>query len=221
MAVSGTDLFVANLGSATTGSWVSEVDLASGKPARTLLSSPIPAGPPEAISTSGGDLFVSYQGARSGFGGGFGSATGGSLTEVDVTSGTTVRVVSGSRYHLGDGDAMALFGSNLYVANSDGGSVTELNIATGALVRVLSGPGYGFASPDALAVAGRELFVANSSDGSVTQLSAGAPPRAGSGAITAAQRVTSPVTWAAPSRRSRAARLLVESERGEMQKTLG
>ena len=89
MAVWGTDLFVANLGSATTGSWVSEIDLASGKPARTLLSSPISAGLPEAMTTSGGDLFVSYRGARSGFGGGFGSAAGGSLTEVDVTSGAT------------------------------------------------------------------------------------------------------------------------------------
>ncbi len=172
MAVSGTDLFVAKLGSASTGSWVSEVDLASGKPARTLLSSPLSAGPPEAMTTSGPDLFVSYRGVSHGFGGGFGSAAGGSLTEVDVTSGATVRVVSGSRYHLGDGGAMASFGPSLYVANSDGGSVTELDIATGALVRVLSGPGYGFATPDALTVAGGELFVANGSDGSVTQLSA-------------------------------------------------
>ncbi len=160
MAVSGTDLFVAKLGSASTGSWVSEVDLASGKPARTLLSSPLSAGPPEAMTTSGPDLFVSYRGVSHGFGGGFGSAAGGSLTEVDVTSGATVRVVSGSRYHLGDGGAMASFGPSLYVANSDGGSVTELDIATGALVRVLSGPGYGFATPDALTVAGGELFVA-------------------------------------------------------------
>jgi DNA-binding beta-propeller fold protein YncE len=132
MAVSGTDLFVANLGSASTGSWVSEVDLASGKPARTLLSSPLSAGPPEAMTTSGPDLFVSYRGVSHGFGGGFGSAAGGSLTEVDVTSGATVRVVSGSRYHLGDGGAMASFGPSLYVANSDGGSVTERRARPGA-----------------------------------------------------------------------------------------
>ena len=83
VAVSGTDLFVANLGSGTTGSWVS-VDLASGKPARTLLRSPASAGSPEPMTISGRDLFVSYQGVSHGFGSGSDFASEGSLTEVDI-----------------------------------------------------------------------------------------------------------------------------------------
>jgi hypothetical protein len=66
--------------------------------------------------------------------------------------------------------ALAVSGSDLFVANADGNSVTELNASTGARVRVISAAAYGFNGPDALAVSGSDLFVANADGNSVTEL---------------------------------------------------
>jgi hypothetical protein len=57
-------------------------------------------------------------------------------------------VVSGPAYKFNDPVAMAVAGSDMFVANlgnsetGAGSSVTELHASTGALVRVVSGPAY-------------------------------------------------------------------------------
>jgi hypothetical protein len=84
-------------------------------------------------------------------------------------------VLASSGYELADPVALALSGTDLFVANDGSasgnpGSITEVDAATGAPVKVLSGPQYGFDGPAAMAIARTELFVANQSGGSVTAL---------------------------------------------------
>jgi hypothetical protein len=71
--------------------------------------------------------------------------SGGSVTEVNASTGALVRVISGPQYQFnpndrGGPDALALRGADLFVATFGGYSVTEVNASTGALVRVISGP---------------------------------------------------------------------------------
>ena len=96
---------------------------------------------------------------------------GGSVTELDTSTGALVRVISGARYELGLTDAMAASGTNLFVANFTS-RVTEIVVATGDLVRVFSDPEYAFDGPDAVVVSGHDLFVANSGGYSITKFPA-------------------------------------------------
>ncbi len=123
------------------------------------------------MAVSGDDLFVAnYIGGRSVF------AVGGSITEVNVSSGNLVRVISGKAYGFDHPIAMALFGEDLFVANNPvaggGGWVTELSASTGALARVISGPAYHFDWPTDLVLRGNELFASNNSGNSVTEFRA-------------------------------------------------
>ena len=83
------------------------------------------------------------------------------IVEVDIATGSLVRVISGPEYQLNPPGPMAVAGPDLFVVNNGGNSVTELAIATGSLVRVISGSRYGFNNPGTLAVDGQDLFVAN------------------------------------------------------------
>jgi hypothetical protein len=64
---------------------------------------------------AGGDLFVVTN-------------LGGSVTEVDVSTGAPVGVVSGPVYKFNDEAAMAVAGGYVFVANAYGNSVTELPV---------------------------------------------------------------------------------------------
>ncbi len=79
-----------------------------------------------------------------------GGDLGGSVTELDASTGAVVKVFSASTYGLNGPDARAFSGSHLFVANYSGnnvmdsngtqvsqGSVRELDTSTGALVKVL------------------------------------------------------------------------------------
>jgi hypothetical protein len=120
---------------------------------------------PDAIAPSGPDLFVANE-------------DGNSITELNASTGSLVRVISASRYRFNGPDAIAPSGPDLFVANggprgaldgdrgpslppASGTSVTELNASTGRLVRVISASSYGFSGPHAIAVSGPDLFVAN------------------------------------------------------------
>ena len=91
---------------------------------------------------------------------------------MDVATGSPVRVISAPATTSVTPAAMALDGTDLFVANSLGNSVTELNAITGALVSFVSGRAYGFDNPSAIALDGPDIFVTNWSSNSVTQLSA-------------------------------------------------
>ena len=86
------------------------------------------------------------------------------MAEVDVSTDSIVKVLSGKAYQFEYPGAMALSGPDLFVSSPEGGyhdlgSVTELDISTGAVVRLLSGPAYQFYNPGAMAVSGHDLFV--------------------------------------------------------------
>jgi len=62
---------------------------------------------------------------------------GGSITEVDASTGAIVRVISGPAYHFDQPKSVGVTGNDLFVANL--GSVTEVDASTGSLVRVITG----------------------------------------------------------------------------------
>ena len=82
---------------------------------------------PTALALRGDDLFVA-------------NPPGGSVTELNASTGALARVISGRQYQFNGPQAPALYGDDLFAANEGGNSVTEVNASTGALVRVISGP---------------------------------------------------------------------------------
>lgn len=176
MAVSGHDLFVANSGGLGVDGgpgFVAEYNTLTGAPmvlshyTTTHLNS---IDQPDAMTTSGNDLFIANWGRNS-------------VTEIDISTGSVIKVLSAPAYQLNGPDALAVSGKDLFVASAAGGygnqgTVTEIDISTGAVVRAVSSPADHFYSPDSLVVNGPDLFVVNygadppspSEPGSVSEL---------------------------------------------------
>ena len=74
-----------------------------------------------------------------------------------ASTGSLVKVISGSKYKFNQPEAVASDGTHVWVANYGGNSVTELNALTGALVDVISGRKYGFAGPRAITTDGSDV----------------------------------------------------------------
>ncbi len=93
---------------------------------------------------------------------------------IAATPGTTTSSYSVSPKVFGWGfcwpQALAVFGTHLFVANKFGDSVTELNASSGGLVKVISGPSYRFDDPVAITAAAGHLWVVNNASGSVTEI---------------------------------------------------
>ena len=70
---------------------------------------------PQAVASDGTHLWVM-------------NAGGNSLTELNLSNGSLVRVVSGASYGFNGPAALASDGTHLWVANFFGNSVTELNL---------------------------------------------------------------------------------------------
>ena len=70
---------------------------------------------PDALTVAGDDLFVANN-------------FGNSVTELDISTGALVRVVSGPAYRFNDPDALAVTSGDLFVANYAGNSVTEIRM---------------------------------------------------------------------------------------------
>lgn len=103
---------------------------------------------------------------------------GNSVTELNVSNGALVRVISGGKYGFDEPGSIAATGNDIWVVNQAGNSVTELNADTGAWVHTLSGGSYHFDHPDEITVDGTHAWVTNSGnasgDGSsVTEFSVG------------------------------------------------
>ena len=96
----------------------------------------------------------------------------GSVTELNASNGSLVRVLSAGSYAFNDPTAIASDGTHVWVANDDGNSVTELNASNGSLVRVLSAESYAFNSPAAIASDDTHVWVVNWIGNSVTELNA-------------------------------------------------
>jgi len=102
---------------------------------------------PQSISADGVHVWV-------------GNANGRSVTEINESNATLVRVLRASsdefRQPFVDSD-----GSHVWVANSGASDVTELDASSGALVTVLSGQTDGLLVPDRIAVDGSQVWVCN------------------------------------------------------------
>ncbi len=128
---------------------------------------------PEALAAYGDDLFVA-------------SSNGSSVTEVNASTGTLVRQLSGPSYRFDSLGPMVADKDDLFVASGDelcasppygcpNFAVTEVNGDSGAVVRVISGGSFDY--PDAMVVDGPNLFIANGCGcgkrrGSVTEVNA-------------------------------------------------
>ena len=127
--MAGDELFVANQDFSDGASWVTEVDLSTGLVARVLLSSAPLLADPQSMAVSGPDLFVAYElggaGSSGGFGGGGFGRTSGYLSEVEMSTGTTLRQVTGANYQLNGGLSLLVAGPELFVASLDGSSLTR------------------------------------------------------------------------------------------------
>jgi DNA-binding beta-propeller fold protein YncE len=118
---------------------------------------------PDAVTSSGTDVWVANY--------------DNSVTELNESTGTVVRILSASSYGFNHPDAISADGTHVWVANGgqeDGTSVTEINEATGALVQVLSATDYELNGPDAISSDGKNVWVANDGSlvGTVTVLDA-------------------------------------------------
>jgi YVTN family beta-propeller protein len=153
IAVSGSDLFVANGG----GNTVTEVNAANGSRVATISAKHFAFNGPTAILSVAGDLFVA-------------NGRGNSVTEIRAAGRKHVRTIKGARFGFNDPVALASSGSDLFVLNG-GGSVTEVT-TSGGFVGIVSGAAYGFHKPTGLAVAAGRVFVANSTANSVTVFNA-------------------------------------------------
>ena len=133
---------------------------------------------PVALAVVGPDLFVANEGNPSSFfPGGASPGPVGSVDELDIATGSLVKVFSGAGFD--QPDALVADGADVFVANAASNSVTELDVATHSVLRELSGPSYGFDHPDALVLAGPHLFVAsNGTGGTAVRSPKSTPPRA-------------------------------------------
>ena len=175
LALAGGRLFVADQVATT----VTELDASTG---RFVRSMPGP-GDSTAMGATGDDILVAswYTGT---------GENGGTLTELDTSTGAQVMDLSASRYRFRSPSAVAVVGQDVFVANQQGASVTEVDAKSGALVRVISGPDLLLSppaqvtegtegnnlrvGPNALVVSGGELVVAGGT--AVTALGVSAPP---------------------------------------------
>jgi outer membrane protein assembly factor BamB len=157
LAVASGHLWVAN----GAGNSVTEINPSTGAwLASFVRSSGYGFNRPDAITTSGANLFVAN--------------AGGSVTEMSSRTGTFVRSISGASFRFADPIAIASWGPTVFVLNTGGssgrGSIIELNARTGGLVRRVSGARFALDDPVAFTVSGRALFVADKGNNAVTEI---------------------------------------------------
>jgi hypothetical protein len=99
-------------------------------------------------------------------------ANSGSVTELNLSDGSLVRVLSDPSYAFHSPCVLASDGTHLWVGNSGNGanSVTELNLSNGKLVRVVSVSTSVAFGVDTYVFDGTHLWVANYLGSSVNEL---------------------------------------------------
>jgi hypothetical protein len=147
------------------------VHTAPAPKAATKPSPPADVAPQVAVAASNSLEFDSPSGLAAANGGVWvTNRDGNSVTEVSASNGSHIRTVHGSGYAFNRPSAIAVYGSDLFVANG-AGFVTELSAGNGAPVRIIAGSQYHFANPVAIALAGSTVVVVNGA-GSLTEFSA-------------------------------------------------
>jgi DNA-binding beta-propeller fold protein YncE len=65
------------------------------------------------------------------------NANGDSVTELNTTTGSLVKVLSGHTYGFDNPIALAVVGQTIWIANGAGNSITVVSSSTGAFLRYL------------------------------------------------------------------------------------
>ena len=158
----GPDVFVVN----GAGS-VTELDAANGQLVQILQGSNYDFDGPSALLLNGTDGWVV-------------NSAGDSVTEIDLSTGSMVQVLSNqsdSSYGFDDPVAIGAVGSNIWIINKTGasttdtlsGSATVINGATGAFVQLVEGPTYGLDNPAGIAYSGGDVWITDSADYQITE----------------------------------------------------
>jgi hypothetical protein len=95
-----------------------------------------------------------------------------SVTELNASDGSLVRVLSGARYRFSRPSGIAFDGTHLWVTNAAGNSVTEFSASDGSLAQVLSGGVYGLDVPAGIAFDGTDIWLTNMNGNSVSEIPA-------------------------------------------------
>jgi hypothetical protein len=177
LGCSGNDLWVVDKGTATMpgkGDGVTEINASSGHLVRFISSPAYEFDAPDAIAVGRSHVWIA-SGATPLQPPTQEGATGNSVTELNATNGSLVRVIGGSKDKLNYLTSVAILGSHVWVGGLN--NLTELNSSNGSLVRVIknapptapTGVGAISSSPTALTVTGPNLWEATLS--SVTEVS--------------------------------------------------
>jgi DNA-binding beta-propeller fold protein YncE len=140
---------------------VTEFDASTGRLVQVLSAARYGFNDPNAVSSDGTHVWVTNLAA-----GVKAQRTqhfdlGGSVTEVNASTGGLVRVLTAARYGLNAPMGVSSDRTHVWVANFDGNSVTEINASSGALVQVRAAPRYGFALPAGVSSDGSDVWVPN------------------------------------------------------------
>ncbi|HMK95929.1 MAG TPA: hypothetical protein VK425_00190 [Acidimicrobiales bacterium] len=156
LVASGNDVFATRF----LGGRVTVVDAGTGAMARVISLGPSGSFAASALAVSGRYLFV---------GGASRTSNGsGTVRELDITTGSTTRMIGGKQYHFGVPVSMAVNGADLFVVtlNQDSAgnniwALTEVSIPDGQLVRVFPNAAYALDNPDSVFSYGPYVFVAS------------------------------------------------------------
>jgi DNA-binding beta-propeller fold protein YncE len=149
----GANVWVASAGRGNPS--VSEFSIADGRLTREVTSKSAEWSLPNALASTGGDLWVSQ-------------GNGNAVAEVKESSGKIVRIVS--RANLNEPNALASFGSDLWVATNT--TIDELSARTGAVERTLSGHNFQFGLLNSIAVSGGRVWVVDAIGNSLDEIDA-------------------------------------------------
>ncbi len=158
----GSDVFVVNKAGSVT-----EVDAANGQLVQILQGSNYDFDGPSALLLNGTDGWVV-------------NSAGDSVTEINLSTGALVQVLSNqsdSSYSFDDPVAIGAVGSDIWVINNTGASTTDslsgsatVISATGAFVQLVEGPSYGLDNPAGIAYSGGDVWITDSADTQITEL---------------------------------------------------
>lgn len=163
LAVVGPHLFVVN----ESTNAVVEYSTATGALVKVIDAPADAFHHPDGIAVSGLDLFVSNGNEESGMGTtNYSVAQYSSVTELDATTGSLVRVINAPADHLLAPGPIAVGGGHVWVVNQDldnGVSLVELDAASGSLVRLYKDTTDGLFGSLGVAVGDGGVWVTNAS----------------------------------------------------------
>ena len=160
IAVSGSDVWVANL----LGNSVTEFNVSDGSLVRVINAKADRFHRPTGIAVGGSHVWVTNSNEELGMGTtGYPLAKYSSVTELNVSNGSLVRVINAKADKFLQPGPIAIGGSHVWVVNANSGgamnALVELNASNGSLFRVFKGTTDGLNGPLGIAASGSHVWV--------------------------------------------------------------